>query len=389
MVEQADAGEGHGDVVLVAGHDDMVVADGATSLGDVLDPTLVGTLDIVAEGEEGVGAKGYAGVLGNPGALLFQGQHGGLQSEELLPGTVAKHVVVLVLRDIDIDGVVAVGTTDALLEGQGHDLRVLAQPPDVGLVAGEAGTVDAALLTSTDADGLTILDVADGVGLGVLQRDEGDDEVAAGFSSKGFVLRGDIFKQGGIVETDLVAALFEGDAEALLGLYGSRTIGGVHLDDIVRALTLVLQDLDGFGGVVGGNDAVADLALQQQGRGGVAGVGEGHEVAVGRHTVGTTSTGIGTGNGGVVEAGDIIDKVDLLQRIGQGQAHGSTSRRDVLERGSGGQTCGLLQFPDQLPSIEGVEEVDVAGAAVDDFDGQLALLHEDAGGFLVRIASVL
>ena len=85
VVEQADASEGHGDVVLVTGHDDMVVADGATGLGDVLDPTLVGTLDIVAEGEEGVGAEGYAGVLGNPGALLFQGQHGGLLGEELLP----------------------------------------------------------------------------------------------------------------------------------------------------------------------------------------------------------------------------------------------------------------------------------------------------------------
>ena len=54
MVEQADAGEGHGDAVLVAGHDDMIVADGASSLGDELHATLMGTLDIVAEGEEGV-----------------------------------------------------------------------------------------------------------------------------------------------------------------------------------------------------------------------------------------------------------------------------------------------------------------------------------------------
>ena len=54
MVEQADTGEGHRDTVLVAGHDDMIVADAATSLGDELHTTLMGTLDVVAEGEEGI-----------------------------------------------------------------------------------------------------------------------------------------------------------------------------------------------------------------------------------------------------------------------------------------------------------------------------------------------
>ena len=52
MVEQTYASEGHGNAVLVAGHDDMVVAYRAASLGDELHATLVGTLDVVAEGEE-------------------------------------------------------------------------------------------------------------------------------------------------------------------------------------------------------------------------------------------------------------------------------------------------------------------------------------------------
>ena len=56
MVEQAHAGEGHGDAVFVAGHDDMVVTYRAACLGDVLHATLVGTLNVVAEGEEGVAA---------------------------------------------------------------------------------------------------------------------------------------------------------------------------------------------------------------------------------------------------------------------------------------------------------------------------------------------
>ena len=54
MVEQTDTGEGHGDAVFIAGHNDMIVADRATSLGDELHTTLMGTLDIIAEGEEGI-----------------------------------------------------------------------------------------------------------------------------------------------------------------------------------------------------------------------------------------------------------------------------------------------------------------------------------------------
>ena len=54
MVEQADAGEGHGDAVLVAGLDDVVIPDGAAGLGDELHAGLVGPLDVVAKGEESV-----------------------------------------------------------------------------------------------------------------------------------------------------------------------------------------------------------------------------------------------------------------------------------------------------------------------------------------------
>ena len=56
MMEQSYAGECHGDAVLVAGHDNMVVADAAASLGNELYATLVGTLDVVTEGEERIRA---------------------------------------------------------------------------------------------------------------------------------------------------------------------------------------------------------------------------------------------------------------------------------------------------------------------------------------------
>ena len=54
MVEKSDTCKCHGDAILVAGHDDMVVANAATSLGYELNTTLVGTLDIVTKGEEGI-----------------------------------------------------------------------------------------------------------------------------------------------------------------------------------------------------------------------------------------------------------------------------------------------------------------------------------------------
>ena len=83
------------------------------------------------------------------------------------------------LRDIDINGVVAVGTSDTINKGKVHHLRMLAQPPDIGLLSGEACAMNAALLTCADADGLTVFHIAHTVGLCVFQRNEGDDEIAA------------------------------------------------------------------------------------------------------------------------------------------------------------------------------------------------------------------
>ena len=70
-MEKADAREGHRDTVFVAGHDDMIIAHRTTGLCDELHTALVGALDIVAEGEEGVRAKCHLRILGNPGLFLF------------------------------------------------------------------------------------------------------------------------------------------------------------------------------------------------------------------------------------------------------------------------------------------------------------------------------
>ena len=61
MVEQPHAGESHDHVVFVALLDHQIIPDGAAGLGDVADAGGLGPLDVVGEGEEGIGTQGHAG----------------------------------------------------------------------------------------------------------------------------------------------------------------------------------------------------------------------------------------------------------------------------------------------------------------------------------------
>ena len=74
MMEQAHTCKRHGYAILVAGVDNIVVAYAASSLCDILYAALVGTLDVVAKGEEGIAAQRHALVLGEPLTALFCGE---------------------------------------------------------------------------------------------------------------------------------------------------------------------------------------------------------------------------------------------------------------------------------------------------------------------------
>ena len=245
--------------------------------------------------------------------------------------------------------------------------------------------MDAALLAGADADGLAVLRVADGVGLRVLERDQGDQQVALCVLRQVVVLRRDIleavFRDG-----DVVALLLEGDAEDLLALELCRLIGGIHLQDQVRALALRLEDLEGLWRIRRRNDAVGDLALEEGSRLGIALVGQGDEIAVGAHAVRAARADVSRGNRGKLYA---FDEVDFLEDGGEGNGDGSACRADVLERSGSRKTGGLAQLADELPAVHRVEQVDVARTAVEDGERQLSIvLHEDAGWLLVRVASV-
>lgn len=148
------------------------------------------------KGKKAIAAQCHALVLGEPLTALFCGERFWLLGEEHLPSAVAQHVFPLV-RDIHVDGVVAVGATYAWLEGERHYLGTLPHPPCVGLAASQTGAVDTALLSGADTDGLTVLDVAYRVALGIFQGDEGDDQVTASLIGEGLVLGRDVLKESG------------------------------------------------------------------------------------------------------------------------------------------------------------------------------------------------
>ena len=53
-MEQAQTGKGHGDTVLIAGFDNIVITNGTTCLGNILHAAAMSAFNVVAEGEESV-----------------------------------------------------------------------------------------------------------------------------------------------------------------------------------------------------------------------------------------------------------------------------------------------------------------------------------------------
>ena len=97
----------------------------------------------------------------------------------------------------------------------------------------------AGLLAGADADGLAVHGEADGVGLGVFEGDERDDEIDGSVVGKFLVCSHDVGQQRA-VDLKVVAALLEGDAEDLLGLLGIGHVVRIHLHHVVGTLALGL-----------------------------------------------------------------------------------------------------------------------------------------------------
>ncbi len=261
---------------------------------------------------------------------------------------------------------------------------MLAQPPDVRLVARQAGAVDAALLARADADALAAPGVADRIGLGVFESDQRDHKVALRVVGQGFAVGDDVLEKG-VVDLELVAPLLKGDPEDVLVLDRRGGVIRIDSDDVVAALALGLQHFERLVGIAGRDDAVGHLARKQLGGLHVAGVGERDPVAVGGHAVGAARARVSARDRAELE---VVHKVDLLFHLAQGQADRRPGGAHMLKGRRAGKPRRGFQLPHELPGVERVEEVDEAGLAVQDLDRQLALLHKDARGFLVGVAAV-
>ena len=261
-----------------------------------------------------------------------------------------------------------------------------AEIPVIRLAAGETRAVDAALLARTHADGLAVLGVADGVRLGVFERDERNDHVALRIIRKGLIFGDDVLQKG-LVDLEVVASLLEGNAEDVLLFLRGGNVGGVDLYDVVLAALFRLQDSERLLAERGGDDAVGDLAFQIFRRRGVALVGERRPVAVGAEAIRAAGADIGAGNGRKRRVR--LDKIDLLVHLVERQAERRARGGNVLETRRSGKPRRLLQLAHELEGVESVEQVDVAGLTVQNGEGQVAaVFHKDARGLLVGVAAV-
>ena len=263
----------------------------------------------------------------------------------------------------------------------------MAQLPVVGLLACQTGAVDAALLACAHTDGLTMIGVAHAVGLGVLQGDEGNDQITLLLLGHVLVLGDPVVQHGVGVDLQLVAALLKGDAVHLLVLNGGGLIIGIDGDHVVVAFLLAGKDLQCFRLVARGNDAVGHLVLDELCGGHIADVRQGDPVAEGGHAVRTAGTGVGAGQRGQFNLrGDVVH---FALHLGQGQTQCCARRGNMLEGSRCGQAAGRFEFLDQLDGVERIQKIDVAGLAVQHGNGQVrAIFHVNAAGLLVGVAAV-
>ena len=158
--------ESHCDPITIADGDNVIVTDGAAGLRDIGNTALMGALDVVAEGEKGVGPKRDAGGGCQPVLFFFAGKNRRFFRKNALPGAVREDIVIFVAQ-VYVDRVVAVRASHGVLKRQAKRRGTLPQIPAISFISGEAGAMDARLLSRADTDRLSVLRVANGIRLGV------------------------------------------------------------------------------------------------------------------------------------------------------------------------------------------------------------------------------
>ena len=241
MVEQTGILFDECDTTLLGSFVNGIVVHRSTRGSGVLDTGGGSAEDVVNEGElyhrplamifvieqtvayESVAGDNNIGQLPLPCLLLFNGE---LRRNLVKVGGVEIPFQAALLGDLSsdkqVDSVALVGALGSLLPLELEDLGVLPRPPVVGLVTGKAGAVDTRLLAGTESDDLAVLCVADGVGLRILERDGGHDQVDDRLLGELGAGGGDDAGEGLVADLDVIASLSKGDTIYLAGLGGGR-----------------------------------------------------------------------------------------------------------------------------------------------------------------------
>eukprot|EP00962_Isochrysis_galbana_P029096 scaffold9274_cov103-Isochrysis_galbana.AAC.3 len=205
------------------------------------------------------------------------------------------------------------------------------------------------------------------------------------------LLDGDHVVEGGVGDGRggaLLAEVRAEDGARLLRWWLKRSI---RLQHNVLAALLGLENLERFRLETRRDDPVGYLDLEQRGGRRVNGRRDGHKVAERAERVRLPRAQVGDGCVGQLLSGSFVH-LEHVRR--ERRVDGGAGGRDMLERGGGGQAGRLAQLADELPRVEGVQKVDVAGRAGEHCERERlwALRREEAsdrGGLLVRIAPVL
>lgn len=276
-MEKSEVGVSKDDRVLVSSLDTLGIHDTSTWGGEISDTTLVGTVDVVGEGEESVAGASNTIKLLSPFLLLLLCERLWYLFKQALPLSALTTLEDL-SRDEEIDGVGLVSALDALLKWQSEDAGVVTEPPEVGFTSGKTCAVNAGLLASTDTNDSTVIGIGDAVGLGVLEGQSGNDEIGDGALRKVLVLRHNVVEQLS-VNLGVVALLLEVNTVDLLGLNLGGNVVGVDLEDTIFAGLLLFEDVKRFVGVSGCNHTIGNLTRDDFGSCEVARGGESNEVS--------------------------------------------------------------------------------------------------------------
>ncbi len=242
------------------------------------------------------------------------------------------------------------------------------------------------LLTCSDTDSLTVLNVANTVGLGVLQGDKGNYQVALFVLGNILIVGNDTVKQT-VGNVQLVSSLLERHAVDLLPLDLRRCVAVVDPDNVVSTLSLAFENFQSLRFIAGSDNAVRYLALYHLSGGYVAYVRKSDKVTVGGHSVRASRSCISAGKGG--KLAQIVHPVYLFQRVGKRKSHSRTRRGNVLKGSRRAKSRSLFKLLNKLPAVESVQQVDVAGLSVQHLDRQVCtILHKNSGRLLVGVAAV-